>query len=205
MDSQRKLVIKHSKVQRLADLAGIMNDLRLTVRACDLFLADPNIGSEETILKSKAIGSFAILTYFRTLANGVRTGITTEQLSRLPQEHINTHSYLKNVRDKYLAHSVNNQEENLVEVTFTEDRSLIEELSTSHTRPATFKTEDISSLRALTEALMEIADEEWESEFDLAWDFVESMTEDERKEFLSEHRSPRTISYLQSKRRKLSG
>lgn len=50
---------------------------------------------------------------------------------------------------------------------------------------------------------MEIVDEEWEREFDLAWDFVESMTEDERKKFLDEHRPPRTTSYLQSKRSKL--
>ena len=205
MKDKRNLVVKHSNVQRLADLAGIMNDLRLTVLACDLFLAHPNIGSQEIILRSKAIASFAILTYFRTLANGVRSGITTEQISRLSQKHTDTHHYLKNVRDQYLAHSVNNQEENLVEVMFTEDGSGIEELSTSHTRPATFKNEDISSLRELTESLMQIVDEEWETEFDLAWDFVESLTEDERKKFLSEHRPARTTSYLQSKRRKLSG
>jgi hypothetical protein len=205
MTNSRNLVVEHPNAQRLADIAGIINDLRLTIRACDLFLKYPQIGSEEIILGSKAVASFAILTYFRTLANGVRTGITKDQVSRLSNEHAATHHRLKNVRDHYIAHSINNQEENAVEITFKEDGSSIETLGTSHTRPATFNIADIISLRSLTEYLMKIIEEEWDSEFDRVWDFVESLTEEERKAVLHTPKMSRTLSDLHRKRRKFSG
>lgn len=93
------LVIKHREAQRLADLAGVLGDLTLTMRTCDLFLGSPNVGSDEAILRSKALASFAIITYFRTVAQNCRTGVTSEQISRLAPHQQAAHQKFKAIRD----------------------------------------------------------------------------------------------------------
>lgn len=185
MTEKRTFHLEHPIAQRLADLAGIANDLRLVIRSADIFLSSPTIGSEEAIVASKGIASFALITYFRTLGTGVRSGITIQQVRNLPDNLRAAHSRLKKVRDGYVAHSLNSLERNVVEVTIASDGIGIESLGTAHSRPATFSSEDMLALKALAEALSTVVEEESDIEWNRVWDFIESMPIHERGNALS--------------------
>jgi hypothetical protein len=189
MTPPRKFLVDHPVAQRLADLAGIEHDLEIVARTCDLFLGSPSVGSQEALVRSNAIAAFAIINYFRTLANGVRSGVSKEQIDQLPEKLQNTHARLKNVRDHYLAHSINRQESNIVEVSLKEDGT-IASLCTTHSRPATFSVDDMTLLKTLAEAVKKIIKDEYNKEFDRVWDFVESLDENERKTAFREYKAP---------------
>lgn len=183
MEDLRDFGFEHPKAQRLADLAGIMRDLELSVEACELFLRSPSVGSRDAILSSKAIGAFAILTYFRTFSTGVRSGIARQAVDRLAPHLQSVHTKLKAVRDQYLAHSVNQQEVNSVGVVLQSDNSL-HAIGTVHSRPAAFSCEDIRDLRELAQALMVHMDEEYGLEFNALWDFLVSLPVEGRLKLL---------------------
>lgn len=185
MTDSLKFQVEHPVAQRLADLSGIANDLRLAIRAADVFLSSPTVGSEAAIIGSKSLASFAIITYFRTLATGARTGVNLGQIEKLPPALQRTHYRLKSIRDGYIAHSVNSLERNIVEVELSREGAAIKTLSTTHSRPGTFSREDVLALKELAEALHELVDQESDAEFDQVWEFLEAMPSQERSEILS--------------------
>ena len=102
------------EAQHLADLTGVVADLRAVESLCDRLLS---IGLPDTVEKSElaeALCAAALVKYGRTIASGVRAGLTEEHCSRLSAEHAEWHQYFKNLRDKWVAHSVNTFEENTV-------------------------------------------------------------------------------------------
>lgn len=204
MTQSRTFHLEHPIAQRLADLSGIANDLRLTVRAADLFLSLPTVGSEEAIVGSKGLASFAIITYFRTLATGVRSGVNLSQIEKLPPAMQRSHHELKAIRDGYVAHSKSGLERTVVEVVLTEDGTGIHTLGTMHSRPGTFSKEHILSLRALAEALHSLVDEEYDLEFNRVWDFLENMPANERSRILTPP-EPYGAPSPQKKRHRLGG
>src|SRR5215470_14064927 len=109
------------EAQRLADLTGIQRDLEATEKFCDRFLAEAEIffnrGSESTADKSELLDAFctaAIVRYGRSFTSGVRVGVPPEVIQSLPQEQQESHRFFLNLRDKWVAHSVNAFEEDQV-------------------------------------------------------------------------------------------
>jgi hypothetical protein len=205
MTDPRKFQVEHPIAQRLADLSGIANDLRLAIRAAEVFLSSPTVGSEAAIIGSKSLASFAIITYFRTLATGVRTGVSLEQIEKLSPALQRTHHRLKTVRDGYVAHSLSSLERNIVEVGMSPDGAAIETLSTTHSRPGTFSREDVLALKELTEALHELVDEESDAEFDRVWEFLEAMPSQERSKVLVVPKPYQATTENNQRRRKFGG
>lgn len=205
MTDSLKFQVEHPVAQRLADLSGIANDLRLAIRAADVFLLSSTVGSEAEIISSKSLASFAIITYFRTLATGVRTGVRLDQIQKLSPALQRTHHRLKTVRDGYIAHSLNSLERNIVEVELSPEGAAIETLSTTHSRPGTFSREDVLALKELAEALLELVDQEFDTEFDQVWEFLEAMPLQERSKILSVPRPYSAITDNSRGRRKLLG
>jgi hypothetical protein len=177
-------LLEHPIAQRLADLAGIKHDLELVVRACDLFASQSQIGSDEAILQAKAVGTFCIINYFRTLPNSFRSGIPRKMIDDLPPILRNLHDDLKETRDYYVAHSINMQELNRVTVSLNADGTL-NTIGTSHQRPANFSYQQIRDLRELASTLGELIDGEWDVEFGKVWDFLENLSRAGRQEVLS--------------------
>lgn len=190
MPGSRKFIVDHAIAQRLADLAGIEHDLTIVMRTCDLFLRSPSVGAEDALVGSNAIAAFAIITYFRTLSSGVRGGVTSAQIDSLPRSLREAHLRLRNVRDRYLAHSVNQQEANIVTVSLNDDGPTISSVGTEHSRPATFSNSDVILLRSLAEAVKSIVDRERSRELDSVWDFVAGLTNSERESVLREYMAP---------------
>lgn len=169
---------ERADAQRLADLAGVLHDLELSIQACDEFLSSPAVGSVRAILISRSLATFAIVTYCRTMASGVRSGISASQLALLPSHLQQRHDCLKGIRDKFIAHSVNHFEENFVEVDLEKSDSgsvKLSSLSTDHTRHAIFSCTDMIGLKELAEALLEVMNTEYDAEFDRVWDTLDSL------------------------------
>jgi hypothetical protein len=186
--------------QRLADLAGIERDLELAKEACELFLRMPHVGSRDAVALSNAVGGYALITYFRTISTGARTGILPEQILALPPPLQETHERLKAVRNHYVAHSVNRQEQNTVTVVLAPDGSL-EALGTEHSRPATFSVEEILSLRQLIEGISPTVAAEYEVEWERVWNHLEALPPQARQQSLSPKRQGKPLDWRLKQRR----
>jgi hypothetical protein len=184
-------VYRHESARRLADLSGVEADLDLVIRACDLFACTPVLGSDDAILMSRSLGTFALVTYCRTLESRVRIGIPSRVIQGLPHDLKLAHDSLKAMRDKYVTHSVNLDEGNQVDVTLQSDASgnlRLDALGTSHSRVAGFTHEEMLSLRAVATALKAWASGEWDRERDALWDVLDAMDPNEVVAALSETR-----------------
>ncbi|MBJ7575479.1 hypothetical protein [Luteimonas sp. MC1828] len=175
---------EHPVAQRLADLAGVERDLELAKEACDLFLGMPHVGSREAIALSNAVGGYALVTYFRTIGSGARSGITADQVAGLTPALQKVHERLKAVRSHYVTHSVNQQEQNKVTVALNADGSL-SSLGTEHSRPATFSAEQILALKQLIEGIAPLISAEYDFEWERVWDHLESLSPEARKQALT--------------------
>lgn len=112
-----------SESQWLADLHGIANDLRDTQKLCthSLALVRPMPTKNESVADwyndtwlAGELSFAAVIRYGRTFGSGVRSGIPMSWINQLPARHQNSHRYFKDIRDKFVAHSVNSFEDNQV-------------------------------------------------------------------------------------------
>jgi hypothetical protein len=108
----------------LSDLTGIKNDLEAVARICERvqndasnFKFEPGVDVlamlDERMLAADLICA-AIVRFMRTHGTGVRSGIPSSWVEKLPIDLRNAHTYFKNLRDKFIAHSVNPLEDNQV-------------------------------------------------------------------------------------------
>lgn len=112
------------EAQRLSDLTGVDADLDAVIRVCarcvrlmDELGAPPENSPQSWLDDFYAIGDLtfaAVIRYGRTLSSGVRQGIPQEWIDALPPELSECHRYFKALRDKYIAHSVSELEDNQV-------------------------------------------------------------------------------------------
>lgn len=103
------------ETQRLADLTGIANDLEATEEICDLLRENlQKLPSSGRILD--ALSSAALVRYARAFASGVRTRTPKSLVDDLSEALRKDHEWFLELRDKYVAHSVNPFEENQVVV-----------------------------------------------------------------------------------------
>lgn len=101
------------ETQRLADLSGVHADLVTTVDLCDRINAEAQKQPLD-ILLLEALCAAALIKYGRTFTSGVRAGVPADVLSSLLPEHQAAHRRFKDLRDKWVAHSVNAFEETKV-------------------------------------------------------------------------------------------
>ncbi len=108
----------------LSDLTGVQSDLNAVARICERVQSDagkfkfePSVNvvamMDERMLAADLVCA-AIVRFMRTHGTGVRSGIPAAWLDELPIDLVTAHSYFKNLRDKFIAHSVNPLEDNQV-------------------------------------------------------------------------------------------
>ena len=112
------------EAQWLSDLAGIDSDLEAVTRICancqkhaKRLGITPNGDPMEWFEDTQMLGhlqSAAVVRYGRTLTSGVRAGIPSDWIESLSGELRQAHEYIKVLRDKFIAHSVNRLEDNQV-------------------------------------------------------------------------------------------
>lgn len=96
--------------QLLADYASVVQDLKFVQGCCKHLLAvlgQPEEQRDNTLMK--ALWSAALIAYSRCFGTGKRSGLTTEDVKGLPLqgEVLKFHEWLRDMRDKNVAHSVN--------------------------------------------------------------------------------------------------
>ncbi len=101
------------EAQFLADLAGIETDLLAVERISERFIAERAKEQPDWELLEIACAA-ALVRYGRAFASGIRAGVPAAIIDDLEPEHQQWHQYLKDARDKWIAHSVNSFEDNEV-------------------------------------------------------------------------------------------
>lgn len=99
----------------LADLAGTKYDLETAQGFCDQ-LAAIDLTSPGAQIVADALSTAIVVRYSRCFTIGVRKKLKDDVLIELPEYLREVHKFLRLVRDKYIAHSVNGLEENEVTV-----------------------------------------------------------------------------------------
>jgi hypothetical protein len=113
-----------AEAQRLSDLNGIEGDLAAVVRLCERWqklaaeIGSPQEGNGlewwERTQDLGDLGFAAVVRYGRSFNSGTRSGVLPEVIASLGENHSQSHTYFKVLRDKYIAHSVSELEDNQV-------------------------------------------------------------------------------------------
>ena len=109
----------------------------------------------------------AVVRYGRTLSTGAREGIPANWIDSLPEALRESHTYFKALRDKYIAHSVSQLEDNQVFVILTPQLAEPQEpthITIDRGHLVTIGQGDLRSLVNLVEALRKTVATEVESE-----------------------------------------
>ena len=159
-----------SEAQWLADLHGIADDLRGTKKLCAkaLELMRPwptgDDGAADWVHDTWLAGELsfsAVVRYGRTFGTGVRKGIPSSWIASLPPAFQARHNYFKDIRDKFVAHSVNAFEDNQVFASLSQEESpQITSVSVDTGRYMSLSATDVENLSQLTGALKHFADME---------------------------------------------
>lgn len=140
---------------KLADLAGAKYDLETAIAFCEELQVVDSASPTGRVL-ADALSTAIAIRYSRSFTTGVRTRLTDDVVSGLPDYLRAVHDILRVVRDKHVAHSVNALEENLVTVHVREppDPPALGGISTLQARTAVLNEDSASLVRELIEALV---------------------------------------------------
>ena len=160
-----------SEAQWLADLHGIKNDLIDTDKICTKSIAlmrpmptqDERASDwlDDTWLAGE-LSFAAVIKYGRTFGSGVRSGIPISWIKQLPDQHQTSHRYFKDIRDKFVAHSVNAFEDNQVFAYLSPQFAPagVSSITVDTGRFISLSIEDLLSLKKLAEILSHFVQQE---------------------------------------------
>ena len=118
-ENPSEVIDYHSEAaQRLADVASIKFDLDFTIAALENLISSIESGqveshvNDELGVKRRSLWNSAVVMYARCFDKGVREYWLRDD--QVPSEHTDHHKYIRLLRSKYIAHSVNAFEETFV-------------------------------------------------------------------------------------------
>lgn len=103
---ERTVVVTTESTKELRDLASLARDFELAEAYLDHYLTGDIEGDEEYASPLDAMWMIAVILYARAFSNGVRHAAKPELVDASSDEAA-MHKYVLDVRNKYLAHSVN--------------------------------------------------------------------------------------------------
>jgi len=112
-------ILRVPEAQLLSDLYGIEIDLGNAIEFCDLLLNAWG-STPPTIQLIDPLSTAAVVRYARCFEGGVRTRLTEEDIRAIDPSWVDFHQKMFFLRQKHLAHSVNEFEENRVTVSVVE-------------------------------------------------------------------------------------
>ena len=111
---QRLITKKYESplAKEFADSHSIRRDLNKTIEMLNLLAPEFDKPKEEqNSVLIEGLWSAGLIRYCRCFAEGKRSGLNTDIFSGLAGDPIGLHNWIKNMRDKLIAHSVNPFEE----------------------------------------------------------------------------------------------
>jgi hypothetical protein len=116
-------ILDMPEAQRFGDLAGIIHDLGNVVQFCDLLVSAFDASPPQYEL-ADALSTAAVIRYCRCFESGVRARLAGESIKAIAPHLVHIHGYLFDLRQKHLAHSVNEFEANHVAIVLPDDPSV---------------------------------------------------------------------------------
>lgn len=172
--------------QRLADLSSHQYDLNNSVRFCDLHIEiDPTeagISSEEFMRREHtrwALCRAAFTSYGRCFGSGIRPGLNSDIVARLSDELKQRHQQVKDLRDKWVAHSVNHFDDIRIRIQATVDESgelQSRSVAIASQMVGTFVMSWMIAYRELFKAVLLLVEEEIQNETSTLSEIVNRMT-----------------------------
>jgi len=101
-----------------ADLLGVQMDLQKSREYCEQVAKEWNKGPSMSILIIEALSIAATVSYARAFSGGVRQHITEDDLVVLTESQKSVHEFIRLYRDKHVAHSVNEFEDNVAKAQY---------------------------------------------------------------------------------------
>jgi len=171
-----------------ADLSGIALDLECTIQLCSQ-LDELFSSGQLAPLLVEGLEIAAVVRYSRCFSSGVRSRVPTEVLAKLSPEQQVSHQTFLELRNKYVAHSVNPFEENTVVAWVSDhpEETEIQSVSVHMGRIASFGAPTVQELKALAQEVLRE---------------LQSRIEEERAKVLAH---ARTLPYTELKNRPMPG
>lgn len=142
------------EAQLLADLSGIEKDLESTEILCDFLIRA--LREFQDIHLLDALNTAILIKYTRSFKSGMRSKLPEDLLKHLSSEFLEFHNYCIGLRDKYIAHSVNSEEENQVVAYLVPEETGhkgVSSISVQQKRLVSLGPDDVSKLKEICSEL----------------------------------------------------
>jgi hypothetical protein len=148
----------------LANLFGIEYDLRSTINWCKKF--DSLFADKELGWLIEPITVAILINFIRAFGGGVRNRNALHLLKLLNDGQKKQYEYFKNVRDKHIAHSVNEFETNYVKACYIEEnpKEGIKSIGLGSTRVIALSSNEINEIENICTTLLQGLKKEIETE-----------------------------------------
>ncbi len=183
--------ISGSETYRLADMEGVLRDLSWTVDLCDQILRRMRRGPRGSTTELEAMQAAALIRYGRCFKGGVRTAfiLNEDWITKLPSDLQAAHRDFEILRDKHIAHSVNDWELNIPVAVLHRDseKETVEvvNVSVKHHRILTIGDDSIEELRKLADTLMRMIKAQFEEERQRVLNIAKQIPVEELEQRLS--------------------
>ncbi len=204
MRTSTNIPFTRSESKRLAHLSGALNDLRQTASYCRIALRIDTAGD---FILTEAIQAAAIMRYGRSYGGGIRHPhqVTSEMIAGLPIQLQEAHKFFDGVRDKYIAHSVNDWELNIpaIEATYeTKDGPLeVRSIQTTDERVVGIGSDHLRLLLELSDSLGKVIEVEMELEKAKLLKIALSLSQIELRQMRDEPPPRSTVNVHKSRKR----
>lgn len=166
MATYTSVQLRIPEAKLLADLVGVKMDLQRANEFCNRMISEwCNPPQDYLLLESLSIA--ATVSYARAFSGGVRVHLMQDDLNVLSPEQITAHNFLLAYRNKHVAHSVNEFEENFAKAQYCAERVQHEgftSITHSSGRIVTLGGPEITAMVEITEVLEAHVEEKIENE-----------------------------------------
>jgi hypothetical protein len=162
--------ISGPETYRLADMHGVLQDLEWLINLCGRILRYRARGPRPDSTEMEALEGAALIRYGRCFKGGARTAfiLDAQWIVKLPQELQDAHRDFLALRDKHVAHSVNDWELNIPVANLRQDEktgeSEVSSVSVQSRRIIGLTPDSIDQLKRLAESLVVLIQAESKAE-----------------------------------------
>ncbi len=150
----------------LADLNGIQIDLQATIDLCNRLLNICKVRQLDYEL-SEALSIAILVKYSRSFVTGVRKKLSIDNVPGLTNDELEKHNQFIALRNKHIAHSVNEFEENMVKAYYNDERVYAEgitSISVQHARLTSLSVNDAEIIIGLSTKVIDYVNMEMKTE-----------------------------------------
>lgn len=172
-------ILEIDEARYLANLIGIEHDLRSTVEWCGKY--DELFNSRKLMLFAEPLTSAILVRFMRAFGGGIRNTAARHLLESLTDEQKKQYEYYYFYRDKHIAHSINEFEENYVKAYYIEEDidKGINSISTGCSSLIGLSSNDTKIIVNICNKLLSVLKVEMDAEKEKLLDIARKYTTDE--------------------------